>query len=176
MRCELHKGKDMWRTTAIVTTTAVACGLAAGCASEGPKPSTQLTRASTLVEQADKAQAQRYAAADLQRAREELSAAENASNAGHFDEARAYAESAAVDADVATAKASEGEAQRAARDAEQSNATLQRESQHAADSSTPPPPPPPPTSATESELESGPQAPPPPPPPPPAPPPPTNPQ
>lgn len=161
------KGKDMRRLITILTTATVAGCAIAACATDQAKPTEQLTKATTLVEQADKAQAQRYAAEDLQRARSELSSAESASNAGHYDAARAYAESAAVDADVATAKASDGEAQHAARDAVQGNATLEHEAQRAADSgassSAPPPP------------ESDPQAPPPPPPPRPAPPP-TSPQ
>ena len=44
------------------------CGLAGGCATQGPQPTEEMTRARTLIEQADRSGAQRYAAADLQRA------------------------------------------------------------------------------------------------------------
>jgi hypothetical protein len=145
----------MSRLLLLACTATVACGLAA-CASEGPPPTEQLTRAKTLVDQADKAQGQRYAAADLQRAHDELSQAENADAQKHYNQARSLAESAAVDADLAVARSDAGDAQRAAREAQQSNATLEQESQRAADaanaavsggvpppSPSPPPPPPP---------------------------------
>ncbi len=149
----------------VLITTAVACGLAA-CASEGPRPTEQLTRAHTLVDQADKAQAQRYAAADIQRAHDELSQADSADRNGKFNEAKAFAESAAVDADVAAARTQAGEAQHAVHEVAQSNASVAQESERAGDaaasSSNPPPPPPPPP----ARLDSYPAAPPAPPPPP----------
>jgi septal ring factor EnvC (AmiA/AmiB activator) len=118
----------------------------------------ELTRARTLIDQADKTQAQRYAADDLQRARDELSQAETASNSGHHDTARTLAESAAVDADLASARAQAGEAEHAAQEATQGNRTLERETQRPRDTNAPAesnptpaqdagsaPPPPPPT-------------------------------
>lgn len=124
----------MWRLTPLAA--AAVAGLA-GCAAQGPQPATELTRAHTLIEQADKAQAQRYAAADLQRARDELSQAETASNNGHYDTARTLAQSAAADADVAAARAQAGQADEAAREAIQGNRTLERESQRPAETSAP---------------------------------------
>jgi Domain of unknown function (DUF4398) len=149
----------MWRTT--ILATAAACSVIGGCATQGPQPTTQLTRARTLVEEADKSQAQRYAALDLQRARDELSAAENANAKGNYDAARGYAEAAAVDADVATARATAGEAQRAAREAAEGNVALEQEM----GGTTPPSPAP---------LQAYPPQPPPAPPPPPPPPPPSD--
>jgi hypothetical protein len=108
---------------------AAACGLLAACAS-GPQPTEQLARAHTLVEQAEKSQAQRYAAADLQRARDELQLADAANSKRDYDAARMDAESAGVDADLASARASEGEARRAANEARQSNAVLEHEEQN----------------------------------------------
>lgn len=137
----------MWR--AILVSTVAAAGVA-GCAAQGPQPTNELTRAHTLVDQANKSEAQRYAAADLQRAREELSAADSANNKGDYDAARTYAEAAAVDADVATARGGAGEAEHAANEARQGNSTLGRESRHETDPDAPvstepaPPPPPPP--------------------------------
>ncbi len=114
--------------TELIAATAIACGLAGGCATEGPPPSEEVTRARTVIEQADKAGAQRYAAADLQRAHDELSNAEKANGEGKYDEARRYAESAEADADVATARASDGDAQRAALEVVKANETLRQES------------------------------------------------
>jgi hypothetical protein len=127
----------MLRATLIGTT----CALLGACASEGPQPTAQLASARTLVAQADKSQAQRYAAADLQRAHDELSQAETADTQRKFNEARTLAESAAADADVAVARGQAGEAQRAAAEVEKSNATLQHESERAAEASMPTPPP-----------------------------------
>jgi hypothetical protein len=101
-----------------------------GCATQGPQPTEQLTRARTVVEQADKSgAAQRYAAADLQRAHDELNDADKANGAKKYDEARRYAEAAEVDADVATARANASEAQRAATELRRSLDSLQSESQ-----------------------------------------------
>src|SRR5690348_6242727 len=105
----MHQGNAM-RLQALVTLCfagAVLSGASlSGCAA-GPAPSEELTRARTLVDQAEKAQAGRYATADLQRAHEELGAADAANQHGKYDTARREAESAAVDADVATARAAE---------------------------------------------------------------------
>jgi len=101
-----------------------------GCATQGPQPTEQLTRARTVVEQADKSgAAQRYAAADLQRAHDELNDADKANGAKRYDEARRYAEAAEVDADVANARANASEAQRAATELRRSIDSLQSESQ-----------------------------------------------
>jgi len=127
------------RRVTMLPTSAAVCALLGGCATQGPQPTEQLARARTVIEQADKAQAQRYAAADLQRARDELSAAELANNKGDFGVARRYAESAAADADVAAARASAGEALQAANEVKQSNRVLQQESERAAASGAPPP-------------------------------------
>jgi hypothetical protein len=113
----------------------VSCGLAAGCATQGPIPTEQLTKARALVEQADKADAQRYAPADLQRAHDELSSADKAVNDHKYDDARRYAENAQVDADLASARASSGEAQHAAREVDRGIDSLKQESErHANDS------------------------------------------
>ncbi len=128
-----------------ILTTAAAVGVIAGaCATQGPRPDDELTRAHTLIEQAEKSQAQRYAAPDLQRARDELNSAQLADSKGDYTVARAYAQSAAADADVAAARASAGEALRAAHEAQQSNRALQQESEPSAERSslTSPPSPP----------------------------------
>jgi hypothetical protein len=112
----------------LVPVAALLCGMAAGCATQGPQPSGEMVRARTMVEQADKSGAQRYAAADLQRAHDELSNADRANGDKKYDDARRYAEAAAADADVAMARAGAGDAQRAAHEIVQSNETLRQES------------------------------------------------
>lgn len=104
-------------------------GLAtSGCAVEGPKPTDELTKAHVVVEQADKGgTAQRYAAADLQRAHDELSDADRLSAQGKFNEARAQAQRAAVDADLALARGNSIEQQKAAEDVATANDTLRQE-------------------------------------------------
>ena len=110
-----------------------------GCATQGPQPTDDMTRAKALVEQADKAGAQRYAAADLQKAHDEFSNAERANSEKKYNDARRYAESAVADADVATARASAAEAQRAAHEVTQGNETLRQESDRGSSSATPRP-------------------------------------
>lgn len=117
----------MTQRTWMLSGTALLLVGALGCATQGPKPSEEMTRARTVIEQADKGNAQRYAAADLQKAHDELHDAEKANDARNYDEARRDAESAEADADVATARGSAGDAQRAARELQKSNATLENE-------------------------------------------------
>jgi hypothetical protein len=118
----------LFRTLILSTTGALVCLGAAGCASEGAKPTDELTKAHTVVEQADKGgNAQRYAAADLQRAHDELSDADRLDGQRKYDEARYFAQRAEVDADVAVARGNSAEAQKAAADVTQGNNALQQE-------------------------------------------------
>ena len=118
------------RTFVLSTTGALLCAVAVGCASEGVKPSDELTKAHTVVEQADKGgNAQRYAAADLQRAHDELSDADRYDAQKKYDEARYFAQRAEVDADLAVARGNSAEAQKAAADVAASNNTLQQETE-----------------------------------------------
>lgn len=112
--------------------------LLSACATQGPQPTEELTRARTLIEQADKSGAQRYAAADLQRAHDELNNADRSNSDRKYDDARRYAQSAEVDADVAAARASAAQAQRAAREVASGNATLEQESGRASTNGSPP--------------------------------------
>ena len=112
-----------------------------GCASEGPPPREEMARAHTLVDQADKANGQRYAAADLQRAHDELASAEREYGAQKFNEARTDAESAAADADLASARAAAGDAQHAATEVARGNNTLRQEAARAPSTDTVTPPP-----------------------------------
>ncbi|HTT43144.1 MAG TPA: DUF4398 domain-containing protein [Steroidobacteraceae bacterium] len=120
----------------------------AGCAGEGPPPKEEMARAHTLVSQADKAGAQRYAAADLQRAHDELARATTEFDAKKYDAARADAEKAAVDADLASARQSAGESRQAANQLARDQSALSQEAQRATDAASQPPPPPPPPEPT----------------------------
>jgi hypothetical protein len=110
------------------TAGTLVCLAAVGCASEGPKPTDELTKAHTVVEQADKGgTAQRYAAADLQRAHDELSDADRLSAQKKYDESRAFAQRAEVDADLAVARGRSAEQQKAAEDVMKANDALRQE-------------------------------------------------
>jgi hypothetical protein len=124
-------------TLRIVLIPVIATAWLGACATQGPPPTDEMARAKALIEQADKGGAQRYAAADLQRAHDEFSNAERASGEKKYDDARRYAEAAGADADVATARASAGEAQRAAHEVMQGNETLRQESDRGSTSTTP---------------------------------------
>jgi hypothetical protein len=117
------------RIFTLSTLALAAYGLEAGCATEGPIPTEQLSRARALVEQADKANAQQYAPADLQRAHDELSSADKAVSDRRYNDARRYAEEAQADADLASARGSSGEAQRAAQEVHRSIDSLRQESE-----------------------------------------------
>jgi hypothetical protein len=118
------------RIALLTATGTLICLASAGCAVEGPKPNDELTKAHTLVEQADKGgTAQRYAAADLQRAHDELADADRLSGQGKYDEARGFAQRAEVDADVAVARGNAMQQEKAAADVTQANNTLQQEIQ-----------------------------------------------
>jgi len=107
---------------------------ACGCAAQGGKPTEELTKARSVVEQADKGgNAQRYAAADLQRAHDELNSADQAVAKKENKEARALAQRAQVDADLANARGNSGEAQKSAQEVAQGTDTLRLESQRGGD-------------------------------------------
>jgi hypothetical protein len=100
---------------------------AAGCAPQVERPTAEMARASTLIDQAEKAGAQRHAAAELQQARDKLALADAAANDGKGDVALRLAMQAAVDAELAAARTASGEAQSAADEVRKSTETLRQE-------------------------------------------------
>jgi hypothetical protein len=96
-----------------------------GCASN--RPVAEITRARTLIEQAEKAGAQQYAPVELDQARNKLRLADAAAEDGKDEEARNRANEAAAGAELAQAKASSGAAEKAASEVQQSTETLRRE-------------------------------------------------
>jgi hypothetical protein len=115
--------------------------LAAGCASAPPRPTEEMTRARTLIEQAEQNGAQRYAAADLQEARDKLQQSDQAATKGDTRDAQWLATEASADAQLASARASNGKAQDAAHQVDQDLATLRNQTLQPA---APPPAAPPP--------------------------------
>jgi hypothetical protein len=101
--------------------------LCAGCATKQPTP--EITRAQTLIEEAEKAGARQYAADQLDSARDKLRLANAAQRDGDEDVARARANEAAADAQLAQSRAQSGTAQKAAEEVERSTDVLQREAE-----------------------------------------------
>jgi hypothetical protein len=84
-----------------------------------------------LIEQAEKAGARQYAADELDSAKDNLRLATAAAKDGKEDEARARANEAAADAELAQSRVQSGTAQKAAEEVEQSTETLRRETERA---------------------------------------------
>lgn len=101
--------------------------LCAGCATTQPPP--EVTRAQTLIEQAEKAGARQYAADQLDSARDKLRLANAAARDGKEEEARARANEAAADAQLAQSRAQSGVAEKAANEVQRSTEVLQREAE-----------------------------------------------
>ena len=121
------------RSAAMLVLSAAA--IAAGCASQ-PKPTEEITRAHTLIETAEQRGAPQYAGVELEQARKKLGDAEAASNNGKQEVARRLAVESGLDAELAAAKASAGQAEHNAAEVDQSIATLRSE----ANRNSPPPP------------------------------------
>ena len=101
--------------------------LCAGCATRQPPP--EVTRAQTLIEQAEKAGARQYAAEQLDNAHNNLRLATAAARDGKEDEARQRANEAAADAELAQSRAASGNAEKAAKEVQRSTDTLEREAE-----------------------------------------------
>lgn len=109
---------------------------AAGCATN-PGATAEITRARTLIEQAEKSDAQQYAAVELDSARNKLREADAAAKHGDEDSAKARANEAAAAAELASARASSARAKTAADEVQKSTDTLKREASR--DTGTAPP-------------------------------------
>jgi hypothetical protein len=100
--------------------------LLSGCAST-PRPTEDLARAKSLVQQADAGNVQRYAAVELNQARDKLQAAERADTDEDFDAARRRANEAAADAELAAALARTREVERSVAEQEKSLDALRQQ-------------------------------------------------
>src|SRR4051812_34921860 len=101
--------------------------LCAGCAARQPSP--EITRAQTLIEQAEKSGAQQYAAEQLDSARSKLRLANAAARDGKEDQARERANEAAADAELAQSRAASGAAEKSAKEVQRGTDVLQREAE-----------------------------------------------
>jgi hypothetical protein len=101
--------------------------LCAGCAARQPTP--EITRAQTLIEQAEKAGAQQYAAEQLASARSNLRLANAAARDGKEEQARERANEAAADAELAQSRAASGSAEKSANEVQRGTDVLQREAE-----------------------------------------------
>jgi hypothetical protein len=122
---------------AAIVCALAAAALAAGCASRVPRPTEELARAQTLVEQAEQNNAQQYAAADISMARDKLQAANKAADKGNNEVAQRLASEASLDARLASARAASARTQRAATEVNQSVETLRREATRNTSSTNP---------------------------------------
>lgn len=98
-----------------------------GCGGTPEKPVAELTRAKTLIEQAEQNGGQQYAAADLKRARDKLDQADDAAEKGE-DNARELAVEAAADAELAAAKVRQAKAEEGASEVSKSVESVRQES------------------------------------------------
>lgn len=104
----------MSRTVFLPTMALAAAALVASCASSPERPTAELTRARTLIEQAERNQAQQFAAVDLNRARDKLRLSDTAMNSDNAEVARRLATEAALDAELAMARSSTAQAENSA--------------------------------------------------------------
>ncbi|WP_372397475.1 DUF4398 domain-containing protein [Azospirillum sp. HJ39] len=99
-----------WRAAAVLS---AALGMTA-CAGSVPPPTAQLGAASQAVQEAERANALRYAPVALQSARDKLAAADKAMRADERTRARRLADEARVDAELATVTSQRAVTQQAA--------------------------------------------------------------
>lgn len=118
------------RASGMLPTMMVAAGaLIAGCASGPPRATTaNLTRAQTLVAQAESNGAQQYAPADLQAARDKAQQADRLASRDSQSADR-LANEAAADAQLASARTQNAKAQHALDDVNRSLRSLREESE-----------------------------------------------
>ncbi|HEY8506950.1 MAG TPA: DUF4398 domain-containing protein [Steroidobacteraceae bacterium] len=103
--------------------------LATGCASNAERPTAAMTRAETIISQAERADAQRYAAVELQQARDKLRRADDAADDKNNRMAERLAEEAVADAEYAMAKTAAARTQASAEEVRRSVETLEQEAE-----------------------------------------------
>jgi hypothetical protein len=113
----------------VLVSITLAGALLTACASAPARPTPEYVRAQTLIEQAERNGAQRFAAADLDRARDKLRQSDAARNADKEMMADRFATEAAVDAELALARSSTAQAEKSAAEVRASVETLRAESE-----------------------------------------------
>jgi hypothetical protein len=124
--------------TIIVLAVASALG---ACGSE-PRQIAEVSRAHTLVEQAEQSGAQQFAAADLESARNKLRQADDKRTNDEL--AMRLAQEASIDAQVAAARTRAAKAEQALTQVNAGSESLRQEANRPPEPEQPPPPPPPP--------------------------------
>lgn len=132
------------KRNAAITVAAALAALVAACASNEERPTGELARARTLVDQARQSDAQQFASADLQNAQDKLRQADSAADKERYADARRLAVEASLDAELAVAKTRTGKAEAAAEEVAASLSTLQQEAARSSGASRPAAPPTPP--------------------------------
>jgi uncharacterized protein DUF4398 len=110
--------------------------LLVACGGE-PRAAEELARAKSLVQQADATNVQRYAAVELNQARDKLQAAEKADTEKQNDVARRRANEAAADAELASALARTREAEQAVTEQKRNLERLRQEATRGIPATTP---------------------------------------
>ncbi len=98
-----------------------------GCASSATRPDAEITHASTIIDQSERAGSRNYAAFDLVNAKNKLKEAKKMEKEGHFKKARYLAKEAGVDAELATAKTQTAKAKEAEEQLKKSSQALEKE-------------------------------------------------
>jgi hypothetical protein len=104
----------------VALSTTVAAVLLSACSPDPNLPTSEMKRAQSAIEHAEKAGAQRYAMTDLQQAKAAYKLADDARHQGNADASRVHAMEAVTLAARAATLASNGEMQRADAQAETS--------------------------------------------------------
>lgn len=126
----MNKSPQAHRVSGLRTATSLAVVLIlAACASTPPAPNASLADARSAIGNAEKADAGRYASAELAEAREKLAAANRAVAKQSMPLAQQLAEQSRVEADLASAKAELMKAQAINEEMKQSNQALTEEMQ-----------------------------------------------
>jgi len=137
----LHRPRANLPAAAAAAALTAAVLATASCAG-GPEPTAELTRAHTLISQAEQSDAQQLASSDLETARSELRQADQDAHSQPQLAIR-LAQQSSVDAELALARTRAVKAEQALRQINADTATLQSESarEHAAATPSPAPAP-----------------------------------
>lgn len=111
----------------------------AGCANNPPETVTSIDQAEERIDEAERAEAQRYATRELNMAREKLLAAREAQQDGDEERAARLAEHAELDATLAIATADNESVQAAVDELRETLTTLQSELERSQERSIPAP-------------------------------------
>ena len=119
--------RKRWNSLLCLSVLAGGLLLFGGCAESEPNPDTEIAHSATMVNQAENAGAQHYAAFDFENAQSKLKEAQKLAMDGEFKKARFLAEEAGVDAELAMAKTETVKAKESEEELKKSIELLQKE-------------------------------------------------